>query len=170
MPGLPEEDAGNTIVDNGSNGVHIEGPGAGGNQILANLIGANILDGVRISAAANTVLGGAGDLGNTLVANGGAGLHIDGQAATGNQVDGNRMTGNTLDGVLIEDAPGNRIGSAATPNQIGANQRDGVRVTGATATGNVIRGNSIFANTDGVRVTGATATGNLIRGNSIVRQ
>ena len=168
VPGLPEEDAGNTIVDNGGNGVHIEGPGAGGNQILANLIGTNILDGVRISAAANTVVGGAGELGNLLIANGGAGLHIDGQAASGNQVDGNQMSGNTLDGVLIEDAPGNRIGSAATPNQIGPNQRDGVRVTGATATGNVIRGNSISANTDGVRVTGATATGNLIRGNSVV--
>jgi len=161
------ENAGNFIADNGSNGVHIEGPGAGGNRVLANLIGTNILDGVRISVAANTIVGGAGGLGNILVANGGAGLHVDGQAASGNQVDGNQMTGNTLDGVLIEDAPGNRIGSAATPNQIGNNQRDGVRVTGATATGNVIRGNSVFGNTDGVRVTGATATGNLIRGNSV---
>jgi len=87
-------------------------------------------------------------------------IRITGPDATGNVIAGNSIgviydpvngwldLSNTGVGILIEDAPGNRIGSGgvdgpAGRNLLGYNQAGAILVTGAGATGNVIAGNDV---------------------------
>jgi hypothetical protein len=84
--------------------------------------------------------------------------------------------GNAGDGVTIDNSPYNLIGLA--PNLISGNLGDGVKISGALATGNIVFGNFIGTNSsvtqavpnlNGVEITDAPAnsvTSNVISGNN----
>jgi len=118
-------------------------------------------DGVEICCGAreNTIGGdqnvGSGPLGqgNLISDNGGSGVNIHGSGTMSNTVSGNYIgtdasasaLGNGLHGVEISDgAQNNQIGGSG--NTIAYNAGDGVRVEGATTTGNTITHNSIHDN------------------------
>ena len=117
--------------------------------------------GVSISDATNNTIGGptAGQR-NVISANALRGVEIQGVTATGNVLQGNYIgtdaTGvgalwNGDDGVRINDAPGNTIGGAGAGegNVIAFNVSTSVLITGATAVGNTVRGNTIHDGGDG---------------------
>jgi hypothetical protein len=82
------------------------------------------------------------------------GVLIQGSGATGNVVTGNYIGTNAAgtaalnndDGVVISNAVNNTIGP---DNVISGNYRDGVRIEGGGAFGNVVKGNSIGTNAAG---------------------
>jgi parallel beta-helix repeat protein len=177
-------EAGNVISTNYFYGVDIDGAGATGNSVSANFIGTdftgtadlgNYFDGVFIDGApSNTIGGTTAGARNVISGNGSpyyvAGVHIFGSGATGNQVRGNYIgtdatgtanLGNSQDGVFIEGASSNTIGGASSAyrNVISGNGGRGVQVAGASATGNVVKGNYI-----GTSVTGAADLGNAADG------
>jgi hypothetical protein len=159
--------AGNVISGNGGHGVFLfdaNGP-TNDNEILGNRIGtnaagtsaiANGLDGVRVSGAVDTTIGGtAPGAGNLISGNTFNGLRID-EGASGVEVLGNRIgldaTGsaalpNVANGVIIVGASDNTVGGipADAANVISGNSRSGVTVTGASQR-NAILGNSIGPN------------------------
>jgi len=148
----------NIISYNTNAGIQIDGSAATGNTVVGNDISSNSADGVLIHDAQDNIIGraGAGDPSNIIAANGGDGIHINGQDATGNTIENNAIgawaptgqAGNTLSGVLIEFGSDNMIGgdSDAADNTIGGNSQNGVTIIGDTATGNTIVGNSIGPN------------------------
>jgi hypothetical protein len=154
--------SGNTIKNsrigcNAGSGVSLTGGTATGNVIGPNdLIGAgqagggtdlgNDGDGVAIAGGANH----NSILASTLANNGGSGLSI---ADAGNtQVGGNSIRQNLEDGVYISGiAQNNQIGgptfgSALTGNNIGANHRNGIELTGGQVRFTVVAGNGIGTN------------------------
>jgi hypothetical protein len=161
--------AGNIISANHSYGVHIVGVGATRNLVEANEIGAapgggflfgsaqpgNLADGVRIDDAPDNQIGGPVTTdGNVISSNQGAGVYITGGDASGNTVlsnfiglagAGSAALGNDQAGVA-DYAPGTLIGPG---NVISANLM-GVLVSGASATGVVIRDNLIGTDSSGI--------------------
>ena len=96
----------------------------------------------------------------------GAGIWIEGAAATGNQVSGNLIgtdisgeapLGNTIIGVLINDAANNTIGGT-TPNVISGNAQIGVMIAGTGSSANLVVGNLIGTNAEGTRAIGNGST------------
>lgn len=139
----------NVISGNDGGGLQITGTG---NTVQNNFIGVNRLGnatldnggpGVFLSAAANNTFKG-----NIISGNTGDGVRIVG--GSGNTVDENSLIGlnngatadlgNGGHGVYIESSSANVIGGT---NLISGNGGAGVYITGATATGNVVRGNFI---------------------------
>ena len=147
-------------------------------------------DGIRITSSGSTILGlvinrfsdafdisGVGATNNTIVGN-----------FIGTDVNGTADLGNTQFGIyLASGASNNTIGgtTAADRNVISGNDFGGVRIDGATTTGNVVQGNYIGVNVngdttlanvnDGVMLLGATSNtiggiaagaGNVISGNA----
>src|SRR5207244_811911 len=117
---------------------------------------------------------GAG-AGNLISGNGQSGIFINGAAATGNRVQGNLIgtdRGGTLDlgnadaGIAIFGAPANLVGGTVTEvrNVISANDKNGIFITGATATGNQVQGNFVGTDSSGARALGNAATGVWILG------
>ncbi|MGN6134552.1 MAG: cadherin domain-containing protein, partial [Aureliella sp.] len=94
---------GNVISGNSSNGVTITGASATGNILRANEIGTD-------------------SAGSSSVANGGAGVYIDGGASS------------------------NRIGSAGYGNLISGNTSNGLVISGSTTNNNIIQANTMGAN------------------------
>jgi len=146
MPGK-----GNVISGNTYNGVTILGANSDGNRLGANWIGlpaigsldvGNGETGVYIcNGPRNTQIGSSGnDLAGNLIAMNATGVGIWG--AHSNWVETNSITENGTAGVYVKDGAGNYILS----NEIASNTQDGVLVSGATATGNSILGNSIHHN------------------------
>jgi len=153
----------NVIVFN-DNGVDIQGVEATGNNVMGNYIGTDPSgtkdlgasgDGVRISAADNTVGGTTAGARNIISAND-EGVVIVGNSAKGNRIVGNYIgtdasgtkdLGNDTSGVTIVDAPNNTIGAtiAGARNIIAFNREAGVCVIGQSATGNRVLSNSIFS-------------------------
>jgi titin len=144
--------------------VEILGATTTGNIVQSNFIGTNAAGtaaagpaqsaaGVAISGAGN-LIGGDG-AGNVISGNAGvAGILLSGSVASGNMVYGN------LIGTDV-------TGTAAIPNPFGISIQTGAHdnLIGGT-TGTV--GNVISANTsDGVLISGAGTTGNLVQGNRI---
>ena len=166
-----EASLGNVIAGNAGNGIRIEGTTATGNRIRGTDIGVvrsvggtplskplPNLRGIFIKAAANHI----GDptralLKNFIAANLGPGVLIEGAEARGNVIDnsiigtdgeGTAGLGNGGDGVSIVDAPENVIGVGDVSgerigNVISGNTGNGVRIEGATASGNRVRGNRV---------------------------
>ena len=108
--------------------------------------------GLRITSGGSTVRG--------LVINrfGGGGIRLT--TAGGNTITGNFIGTNTAgtagqantgNGVFIDNSPNNNIGgsSPADRNVISGNVEDGIRIDGAGATGNRVRGNFIGTNLTG---------------------
>ena len=167
----------NYIIGNAGNGIQISG--ASKNVVTSNNIGlnaapnvvANGLNGILITGAAteNTIGGSTATVGeapgNVIAGNTNDGIEISGIGTVQNLVVGNLIglkpageaQGNGSDGVEIVNASNNTIGgsTAGSRNIISANLNTGVFISGATATGNVVQGNSI----------GTDATGTLDRGN-----
>ncbi len=156
----------------------IELAGAGGSSIEGNYIGADVPgqpprgngQGIKVSNSRDNRIGGADSkLRNVISGNLVNGVLIEGAESSGNVVAGNYIgiaadgelgLGNGLDGVAIVDAPANVVGGPGNGgNVIGANGSNGVRVFGATATGNRIVGNLIGTASDGL-----TARGNRQKG------
>jgi hypothetical protein len=157
---------GNVISGNGLDGVLISGVGTTGNQVQGNFIGTtadgesvlgNQANGVLITlgAGSNTVGGTATGAGNLIAGNGANGISIQQSGTTANLVQGNTIGVDlSVTKVLANQANGVTIGGGASNNVLG----------GTTAgAGNVIAGNKL----DGVFLSGAGTTGNLVQGTSI---
>ena len=161
----------NVISANGQDGVLIC---CGARNVVAgNYIGTdvsgtvdlgNALSGVLVSTSASNTIGGTASGAGNVISGNTEGVKIVGSQG-GNVVAGNLIgtdyTGfspfvGNLHGVLVE-GPGNTIGgtAAAARNVIGGNASDGVRISGAAATGNVVAGNYI-----GTDITGALGLSN----------
>jgi len=169
----------NVLSANVFAGVFVSGTSCSNNTVLGNYIGVdasgltafgNDNNGVNISLAQNTTIGGAAvGAGNVISANGYSGVHI-GNASTGTVVQGNYVgvaadgstalpnawTGITAGGITLYTS-GNTIGgmAAGEGNVISGNAQSGVYVTGTNAFGNLIMGNTI-----GLAADGMTAVGN----------
>ena len=162
---------GNVLSANGHCGVSISGSGTNGNVVKGNYIGTdasgtvaapNGWGGVSIvdGAQDNTVGGSNPGEGNVLSGNLVYGVGIDHAGTNGNVVKGNCIgtdasgtvaVSNLGSGVRISVGPQDNTVGGTTPgegNLIAFNGGEGVRVFGATTTGNTIRGNSIHSNGD----------------------
>jgi CSLREA domain-containing protein len=154
---------GNVISGNALDGIFISDAGTTGNLVQNNFIGtdaaggiavANGLNGVAlVNGAASNTLGGAG-LGNIISGNDHDGIFLLDAATTGNLVQNNFIgtdkagtaaLANLSNGVEIIGATTNTLGGdpAVASNVISGNGADGVLVSGATATKNVVQGNFI---------------------------
>jgi len=157
----------NVISGNILNGILLNDATTTGNTVQGNYVGTNAAgtaaiansgSGVVIlSAASNTVGGTAAGAGNVISGNTLRGVEISQATATSNIVQGNFVgtaadgttpLGNLENGVMIAFGSSNTIGGSVSgaPNRIAHNAGDGVLVTQAGATGNAIRGNSVYAN------------------------
>jgi hypothetical protein len=188
-------------IDNGAAGNVIEGNyiglNAAGTAALANDIGVLIEVGAGAVQGShdNTVGGSTAAAGNVISGNTGSGIEITDMGTTGNLVENNSIgtdkagTGKVANavGITIQaGASGNSVGGSAagTGNLISGNTGDGVVITDAGTSNNVIQSNAIgtnttvtgaLANQDGVHIqSGAknntiggttSVTGNIISGN-----
>jgi len=170
--GIRVESPNDTITDN-LIGTDPTGKLAGpGNQVGI------LIDGVSGGSAA-TIGGTAASTSNTIGFNAGAGVSIGGTGAAGNVVKGNfigtNATGDNLGngfGIVV-DSGSNTIGGTTTAagNVIGFTSTDGIQLSGAGATGNVVLGNFIGVdsashdrNNSSVGVEIFAASGNTIGG------
>jgi CSLREA domain-containing protein len=166
--GGPNAGEGNVISGNAACGVTIANEGSSSNTVEGNYIGINPAGTASISnscgvlivnASGNTVGGDSAAERNVISGNTNYGVHIYGAAhpTNDNSVMGNYIGTNhdgtaavpNGTGVRVEgDADNNTIGgtSSGEGNVIAYNSADGVRVDGASSTGNTIGGNSIYSN------------------------
>jgi titin len=168
---------GNVISGNNLNGVKIVSADTTLNKVQGNFIGVdntgkaqlgNGADGVLIENSTENAVGGNIDTyRNVISSNGdetstdmtGNGVHIKGGDATKNRVEGNYIgvgfdgqtgLGNVRDGVFIDASPGNIVGGyAAGRNVIGDNGANGVEISGAAATKNMVQANYVGTQADG---------------------
>jgi hypothetical protein len=120
----------NVISANQTYGIHIVGPDAVRNRVQANYIGTDP-----------------------------NGLFVFGQGNPGNGWNDPAQLGNLRDGIFIDDAPDNTIGISGAliashltgppANVISGNFGAGVRIGGASATGNIVLGNFIGTDLNG---------------------
>jgi Right handed beta helix region len=175
--------AGNVISGNANDGVLISDSGTTGNLVQGNRIGTdmsgelgagNAQYGVVLSAAVRNTVGGTGQgAGNLISGNHAGGVELIG-SADHNQVAANSIgtdkmgkfsVANLTDGVDIFGGTNNLIGGkggfgpTGQGNLISGNDRDGVRISGETSSGNVVAGNWI-----GTNITGSTGLGNVGHG------
>ncbi|MFP6658937.1 MAG: hypothetical protein VB853_12210, partial [Pirellulales bacterium] len=171
--------SGNVISGNEGDGIRITGKKSANNTIAGNLIGTNAAgdaaignkQGIRLESVNNTIGGDASGAGNVISGNSINGIILR-VGAGGTTIAGNRIGLNAAGngdianrvGVLIEHTADNTVGgtAAGAGNSIGGNTQQGIKITGAAASGNHIRGNAIgfdrqtgtvVANLDGVRIT-----------------
>ena len=171
---------GNTVSFNFENGILLSGAGANTNVIQGNFIGinnlgitpaSNTLSGILLDNAPNNLIGGAGPARNVISTNN-WGISLVGAGSFGNRLvgnwiglanDGTTDLGNAQDGVRIIDAPRNTIGGLNPDDaNVIAGNNVGVRISGSSATGNLVRGNligvgadrttNVANNRDGVRI------------------
>ena len=155
------------------------GAAPGGGYVFGNGRPGNAADGVRIDDAPDNQVGGlAAADGNVISSNQGAGVYVTGADATGNSIENNiigltaagtAVLGNNQAGVA-DYSPGTLIGPG---NVISANLI-GVLISGATATGVIVRDNLIGTDSTGTADLGNAqdgiqidnASGNTIEGDS----
>jgi hypothetical protein len=141
----------------------------------------NGAEGVLVESQSNLIGGVVSGATNVISANQTDGIHIEGPGALDNRVEGNYVgtdingtylvgqgdPGNGQDGIFIDDAPDNQIGIPGgvagvgnlAGNVISDNSGAGVRVSGTSATDNIIQGDVI-----GTNISGTTALGNGLQG------
>ena len=137
----------------------------------------------QTTTTGNTIGGSAAGAGNVISGNNGIGINIT-SGANGNTIQGNLSAstpagnldlGNTGDGINLNGVTGTTVGgaTAGARNVISGNNNVGIRIQGAAATGNLVRGNYIglnaagaaaVANTNGGITIQSSATGNTIGG------
>jgi titin len=156
------------VISGNTNGVYFQGGSTTtGNQVLGNYIGTNAAGtaaignsnaGVYINPASNNVIGGTASGAWNVISGNAFGVFINTSTSTGNQVLGNYIGTNAAGtgvianqfGVYIASGVNNIIGGIATGagNVItGSSFGDPGVVIRDTASGNAVRGNSIYANT-----------------------
>jgi len=129
--------------------------------------------GVAIFDAPSNAIGGTKR--NVISGNEMYGVYISGATASDNLIEGNYIgtdvTGlarlaNQFDGVRIVDAPRTTIGGSGSSkrNLISGNDRHGVHISGATATGNVVLSNMIGLDLSGQNKLGNRGSGVVIDG------
>jgi uncharacterized repeat protein (TIGR01451 family) len=155
-------------------GNHI-GTAAGGTTALPNSGSGVTVDGPADAHPTNTVIGGsAAGEGNVISGNGVDGVGLLG-ASEGTRVVGNLVgtdqfgvadLGNARDGVGILESPRNVVGGtvAAARNVISGNDRFGVHISLAGATGNRVEGDYIGTSADGASDLGNGSDGVAILG------
>ncbi|MEZ5729479.1 MAG: hypothetical protein R3E48_16705 [Burkholderiaceae bacterium] len=181
---------GNVVSGNGQEGIEIGGEASDNNVIRGNRIGVsaggtalgNVGDGIFVTGGADgTIIGGTGAAEGNWIADAGiVGIEVDG-ASTGTVIRGNRIGtdlagtanwGSQESSVLIEGgATGTVVGgiNAGEANVIAFGGQGGIwtaniSLAGASTTGNVISGNSIYGavglgidiNNDGVTANDAS--------------
>lgn len=168
----------NVISANGVDGLRIDQAGSVDNLVIGNKIGTNpagtaalgnSLNGIVLSGARNTTVGGAGANGNVISGNGRNGVAIS-AGGSGNllvrnhigvDAGGGAALGNLWTGVVIDASANNLIGGseAGQYNVISANGQSGVDIRGAAATGNIVQRGLI-----GTSLAGTVDLGNGIHG------
>jgi titin len=177
----------NVISANALNGVNIGGGNTTANVVEGNYIGTtadglsalgNTLNGVVISAVPGNLVGGTEPgAGNLISGNLNSGVLIYGTSGTGNLVQGNLVgtdrTGeaalaNSLFGVVLDGAPGNKIGGEipADRNVVSGNHLNGILINQASSSGNVVQGNFVGTDATGTRALPNSADGVVISGGS----
>jgi hypothetical protein len=148
----------NVVSGNGGTGIHIIGAAATGNRIENSFIGtdksgntivANAGDGVLIDGANNNVVGGGNffELRNIIAGNGGNGVHIT-NGASGNLVQADVIGVNTGNNTALPNGgDGVLVDGNGSNNEIG----------GPIGLGNIISGN----NGNGIEIAG-TASGTIV--------
>lgn len=163
---------GTSALGNGVNGIHIvNAPGNSiGNEFSASQQRTGYGNVIAGNAANGILIAGQGAARTRIVGNA---VGIGGRPGVFAYTRGNLPVPNGGDGIEINDAPDTTIGGASSPlaNGIGGNDDCGVRITGGSATGNVLASNFIGTDrggfglgnrNDGVRV--LNASGNTIGG------
>ena len=157
LSGLP------TITDP----VIINGNTGGSTRVELNGAGAaGVVSGLTITAGNSTIAGLVinrfGNHGIHILTNGGNTIK---NCYLGTDANGTAVRGNTFDGVAIEGPPNNTIGgtTAAERNVISGNNRHGVFILVATATGNKVTGNYIGTDATGTADLGNTLDGVVIQ-------
>jgi uncharacterized repeat protein (TIGR01451 family) len=195
--GGSEPGAANVISANKGAGIRLLGPDSSGNVIQGNRIGTDAAGasalpnrdgGIVVANAPDNLIGGTEPgAGNVVSGNAGGGIRLLGQGASGNRILGNRIGTDAVGnsplpnqeaGVIVQDAPGNVIGSG---NIISGNAGVGIELVGQGAAANLIQGNRIGTDaagerilpnaTDGIYLFDAPSNlfvGNLISGNGSV--
>jgi hypothetical protein len=160
--GAAEPNARNIISGNRSHGVSIAGFGQG-NTIQGNYIGTDGAGLTDISNAASgifidgvptqTTIGGTALGAGNLISGNGDGIDLRSSNGTvqgnliGTDVTGNGPLPNRNDGIVIRGSFNNIGGTApGAGNRVAFNQSNGIRVTEASALGNTIARNAIWAN------------------------
>jgi hypothetical protein len=153
--------AGNVVAGNGNVGVFLLTPG---NLVAGNFIGTNVggtlalpnvVDGLFIATANNTVGGTAAGAGNLISGNARFGIDLNGAGATDNLVEGNKIGTAFGDGVALGNGNhGVLLASGASNNSIGGT---------TSVAANVISGNAFT----GVAIVGVGTTSNLVEGNFV---
>ena len=178
----------NLIAANGGHGVNIFDSSSMHNVVLGNQIGlftnvskGNAGDGVSVSGLDNTIGGTDPKAGNVITNNAGNGITIA-SSSSGNFVQANIIgtdatglagRGNQGDGILVQDSSNNTIGGindlnpdgtilTRRGNVIAGNNRNGIEIGPATATGNVVSGNLIGTDANGTRAVGNSGDGVII--------
>jgi titin len=162
-------------------GIRLESLGT--NVIQGNFLGtdptgtvalANGEGGIVLNGSPGNLIGGTNASEGNLISGGNLnGISVIGLASSGNVISGNYIgttvtgmgsLGNLDNGIEILSAPGNTIGgtNAGSGNIISGNQQDGVLISSAGASGNIIQGNFL-----GVDATGSTALPNTENGVTI---
>lgn len=166
----------NDIANNKGDGVRVVGtagarPLTSGNTITGNIITENAEQGIQVSNAANTKIGGENTLtkfaGNIIAENGRDGVLVVGVSSASVSITGNTISGNHLDGVTVIATTGTTIGgrvggSVNSGNTITDNGRVGIRLVG-THKANVF-GNNVGVTASGLGVAGNGGDGILITG------
>ncbi len=159
------------------------------NSVLGNMIGTDVtgknalgndLDGVLLDSGAQMNTVGGPHMMNLISGNGLNGIEIGGMTSSGNIVQGNYIgtditgkmaLGNESDGIFIDGAPGNFIGGdnmetkmLYNGNLVSGNAGNGIHITGATAMGNLVRGNFIGTAVNSQSALANTGNGVLIDG------
>jgi len=161
----------NMLTDNLVSGNDGYGIGVGGtmNVIQGNLIGTDVTGNVALAnqgpgviASQYSLIGGPGPgQGNLISGNAGDGIDITYSDSYHNTVQGNRIgtnaagtaaVGNGGVGVFVYYNHDNLIGGSGpgAGNIISGNRGDGIDITGTTATGNLVQGNSIGTDASGM--------------------
>jgi hypothetical protein len=156
----------NVISGNTLQGISIGAPGSTGAVVQGNYIGTDVTGmaaipngnyGVNLQAGTtnNTVGGTPPAARNVISGNTNTGVYIENTATANNIVQGNYIGVNTTGSVALPNGVfGVRITAGANTNTIGGT---------AAGAGNVISGNG----NDGIEISSATSTGNLVQGNYI---
>jgi hypothetical protein len=179
--GGPDATWGNSISSNSGDGVLITGASSTGNAVLNNMIGltsdgkavrGNLAAGVAVYSPQNTIGPGNVISGNFL----GVGIYGPGGSTPGTAseivVQGNLIgtditgaidLGNATEGVLIKNATDNTIEGNAGGSQVISGNNQGVVISGAASTRNLVEGNLI-----GTDKTGLYAISNALEGVAIL--